>query len=218
MRGKMQKPFYFYTRLTLVELSGKTARNVKELWEGINTVPSPCIYHHTHRFLEQHQHYSPEYPNDFSFWITYNLGLKKLGERIASVDIVQFSDIENLRKRIADILEDYVITASKIRDCIAGEEFHFLSSRIFILTTPFAAHNLQEFLECMEKVSVHSLYFHIFESRLRIKRQGNDFSAWLRDSGYPELADKISRLDPYTHTMEGLRKKIIRLVKEELKK
>ncbi len=210
------EPFYFYTRITQVELLGISAKNVKELLEGIKKIPSSSIYHHTHRYLEQHRYFSPEYPNDFSYWITNNLGLKALGERIASVDIIQFHDIEDLRKRFIEILEEYVSSATVLRNCIPGEEFRFLSSRIFILPTPFVAKNLKEFCECLKKVTIHSVYFHMFEARLRLKKPDNDFSCWLRDSGYAELANKISRLDPYTYTLEGLRKKIISLIEEEI--
>ena len=63
---------------------------------------------------------------------------------------------------------------------------------------------------------MHSLYFHIFEARVRLKKADNDFSCWLRDLGYKELAEKISKIDPYTHTLEGLRQKIINFVSEYL--
>jgi hypothetical protein len=206
--------FYFHTRLTQVELLGRTAKNVKELLEGIRCVSSSSIYHHTHRYLEQHRYFSPEHPNDFSYWITTSLGLKKLGERIASIDLFQFHDIEGLRLKFIEILKNYLKTTPVLRNCIPGEEFRFSSSRIFILPTPFVANNLKEFVSCLEKVTIHSLYFHMFEARLRLKKPDNDFSCWLRDAGFIGLADKISRLDPYTYTLEGLRKKIISLVKE----
>jgi hypothetical protein len=211
-------PFYFNTRITQVELLGRTAKNIKELYEGIRRVPPASIYHHTHRYLEQHRYFSPEHPNDFSYWVTNNLGLRKLGEIIASVDIFQFPDIEDLRKRFLRILNDYLNSTRTLRNCIPGEEFCFLSSKILILPTPFVANTLDEFLVCLKKISIHSLYFHMFEARLRLKKPDNDFSYWLRESGFLRLADKVSRIDPYTYTLEGLRKKIINLVREEVER
>jgi len=206
------KPFHFYTRVNQVELLGITARNVKELAAGIRRVPPSSIYHHTHRFLQQHHHFSPEHPNDFSYWINTSLGLKKLGEKIAAVDIMRFSDIENLRAAFLEILDDYIRSTNKMRDCIPGEEFRFLSSRMFVLPTPFLANNLHEFMEALDKVTIHSLYFHVFEARMRLKKADNDFSCWLRDAGFENLAAEISRIDPYTYTLEGLRRKILALV------
>jgi hypothetical protein len=54
----------------------------------------------------------------------------------------------------------------------------------------------------------------MFDSRLRLGRGENDFSAWFRDIGKPELADKVRTLDPYLSTLEGLRAQIKALVKK----
>jgi hypothetical protein len=80
------------------------------------------------------------------------------------------------------------------------------------------ARNLKEFSSCLGKVTIHSIYFHVFEARLRLKKPDNDFSCWLRDRGFLNLADKISKLDPYTYTLEGLRKEIIKLINERIGK
>jgi hypothetical protein len=64
---------------------------------------------------------------------------------------------------------------------------------------------------------MRSLYFHIFEARLRLQRGTNDLSLWLDDSlGEKELAEQITRLDPYNYTMENLREIIIRLCEKKL--
>jgi hypothetical protein len=45
----------------------------------------------------------------------------------------------------------------------------------------------------------------------------NDFSNWLTVAlGETALADKIQRLDPYTHTLEGLRRRIMTLVSKRI--
>ncbi|MCF7874053.1 MAG: DUF5752 family protein [Candidatus Omnitrophica bacterium] len=204
-------PFIFRTRINQIELLGKKAKNLKQLVENIKTVPSSSIYHHTHRFLEQHIYFSPEHPNDFSYWITTALGLKRLGEIIASVEIFQFKDIESLRNKFIKIIETYLKGTSSLRNCILGEEFSFMSSKMFILNTPFKAHNLEEFISCLRQITIHSFYFHMFEARMRLQKDENDFSRWFKDNGFKRLADQIAFLDPYTHTLEGLRKKIISL-------
>jgi hypothetical protein len=62
-----------------------------------------------------------------------------------------------------------------------------------------------------------SIYFHIFEARLRLERQSNDFSGWIETAiGDKLLAEKISRLDPYTHTLEDLRRTIIGLIERRI--
>ncbi|MEW6680837.1 MAG: DUF5752 family protein, partial [bacterium] len=56
---KAKEPFRFYTRLHLSELTGLKASTLSQLVELIKQVPGSCIYHHTHRFLQQHQYLSP---------------------------------------------------------------------------------------------------------------------------------------------------------------
>ena len=98
-------------------------------------------------------------------------------------------------------------------------EFNFIKSYSFIVPTPYVAEDLKEFLECIEKVSVHSIYFHIFEARLRLEKVTNDFSYWMRTSlGMPELAVEIAALDPYTFTLEALREAIVQRVEKYILK
>lgn len=211
-------PFIFRTRINQIELLGKKANNLEELLIEIKQISSASIYHHTHRFLEQHIFFSPEHPNDFSYWITTSLGLKQLGEIIASVEMFEFKDIELLRNKFIEIIQNYLLDNSSLRNCIPGEEFHFMSSKMFILSTPFQAHNLEDFLNCLKKITIHSFYFHMFEAKMRLQKGENDFSRWLKDNGFRQLGEQISYLDPYTHTLEGLRKKIINLIKNYQKR
>lgn len=208
--------FRFHTRLNLTELTGLRAAMLPQLLELLRKVPGSCIYHHTHRFLEQHQFLSPEPPNDFSYWVSTVLGEEELGERLASIDTVRFSSIRALREEITQVIESYLQEhpTAKLKFAGSGEEFHFIKSVSFILPTPYIAINLEEFAAILEKITIDSIYFHVFEARLRLEHPTNDFSLWLQESmGQPVLAEKIARLDPYTYTMDQLRKKIIAIVR-----
>ncbi len=213
----MASPFRFFTRLNLTELLGRKAKDVPELLAGLRKVPGSSIYYHTHRFLQQHHYLSPEPPNDFAFWVTGSLGLDPLGEQLASVDTVKFHRLRELREKYIEILELHLKNNSARRpECPEGEEFHFMSCRTFILPTRYEARNLEEFLGVLSTVSINSIYFHMFEARLRLGREENDFSNWLDTLGYPDLAKEISRLDPYTMTLEGLRERLIQRVKRHV--
>lgn len=205
--------FQFYTKLDQTILLGIKARNAEELLEGITVVPKSSIYYHTHRFLQQHHYLSPEPPNDFGYWVREVLNNAVLGEQLSSIDIVQFHAISELRKRIEDILASHVATGEDDVNCPPGEEFHFMSSQTFALTTQYSAHNLKEFNDALQKVSVNSLYYHIFDAKLRLEQDENDFSVWFRGLGMADLAEEVLRLDPYSHTLEGLRKRILVMVK-----
>jgi len=215
---KAKEPFRFYTRMHLKELTGLRARNLRELADALKTVPDSVVYYHTHHFLEEHHYLAPEPANDFAPWVSDALGEEVLGERLASIDTFEFTSLEALRERLVSIMEEYLSQGSNLRDAAEGREFHFVKSVSVISPTPFVAHDLREFVEALRKISLGSLYFHIFESRLRLRKGLNDFSAWLENAlEEKELADKIARLDPYTYTLEGLRSSLIQLIEKRIK-
>ena len=212
----MNNPFRFYTRLNLTELLGKKAKNLSELLEGLRTVPGSSIYYHTHRFLQQHHFLSPEPPNDFAYWVSDVLQEERIGEQLAAVDIIQFEKIRDLRERFISIIEQYLKKKPPQREAIPGAEFYFMKSITSIIPTRYFANNLTEFVEAIKRVSIHSIYFHMFEARLRLEKKENDFSNWLENElKETELAGKITELDPYTQTLESLRQKIIYLLERK---
>ncbi|MFH0839963.1 MAG: DUF5752 family protein [Candidatus Omnitrophota bacterium] len=216
---KAKEPFKFYTRLHLSELTGLKAETLEELLDLIKTVPGSSIYHHTHRFLQQHQYLSPEPPNDFAYWAASVLGEDELGEKLASIDTIQYSTIHALREKIAKTIEDYLKDnpRAKARFADSGNEFYFIKSVSFIIPTNYTATDLREFVEVLKKITIDSIYFHIFESRLRLEKKTNDFSYWIETSlGDKELAEKISKIDPYTYTLDDLRKSVIKMVEKRM--
>ena len=215
---RCEEPFVFKAQLSLVETTGLKARDLVELCHHLKEVPEASVYYHTHHFLQQHQYLTPEPPNDFAYWVTQVLQEDIIGEKLAAIDTVRFSSLSSLRDAIIGTIERYLQGKPVLRTAPDGEEFHFMKCILFNLPTSHKAHDLKEFLECLEKVSIGSLYNHVFEARLRPPLGVNDFSHWLSTAlGEKKLAAKIEKLDPYTQTMEGLRKKIMSLVNNRLK-
>jgi small-conductance mechanosensitive channel len=214
---KAKEPFRFYDRVHLKELSGLKARNLRELTEILKNAPDSIVYYHTHHFLEEHHYLTPEPANDFALWVSDVLGDVVLGERLASVDAFEFPNLGALRERLVNVMEECLAQGSELRQAPEGQEFHFVKSLSFILPTPYVAHDLREFLEALRKLSLSSLYFHIFESRLRLQRATNDFSLWLEQSlDEPDLANEIAKFDPYTFTLEGTKSQLIRLIEKRI--
>lgn len=221
MLAQAKQPFKFYTRLHLSELTGLKASSIKQLLEFIKEVSGSCIYHHTHRFLQQHQFLSPEPPNDFSYWVAEILGEDVLGEKLASIDTVQFPTIRALRDKIILTIEEYLKENPPVQSKIVrrGEEFHFIKTVSFIVPTKYEAVTLKEFVDILRKITIDSIYFHIFEARLRLEKGTNDFSNWI-DSSFEDkqLAQKISKMDPYTQTLEDLRGSVIRIIEKRMQR
>lgn len=216
---RANEPFHFCTRLHLSELTGLKASTLSDLLELTKQVSGSCIYHHTHHFLQQHQYLSPEPPNDFAYWVTEVLGEDRLGEQLASIDVIQFPTIRGIRDEIIKTIEEYLQQNPKaeLRFAHPGSEFYFVSSVSFIFTTSYIANDLKEFADVLKKITIDSIYFHVFEARLRLEKKTNDFSNWIETAiGDETLAKQISRLDPYTYTMEDLRNTIIRIIEKRI--
>jgi len=215
---KATQPFHFHTRLHIKELTGLKAKNLTELVNILKEVPDAVVYYHTHNFIEEYQYLIPQPANEFALWVGDAIGDEVLAEKLSNIDTFEFSTIGELRERIIAVINDVLSTRGDGRTAFEGREFHFIKSVSAVLTTPYMAHDLREFVEALRKVSINSLYFHIFESRLRLHRGVNDFSIWLQDSlDERELADKIAALDPYNYTIEDLRSIIIQLIEERIK-
>lgn len=206
-------PFHFRSSLDLTLVTNRRARDIAELLHHLREASGSMIYFHTHHFLAQHQYLSPEPPNDFAYWATNVLQEDRLGEQLAAVDIVQFRSLGALRERLVRVIENFLNSSQGLRTAPVGEEFYFREAVTFVVPTGYVARDLAEFADCVEQISLGSLTYHIFHARLRLESGANDFSEWLQGLSEQALADAIARLDPYTHTLDGLRREIVRRVR-----
>lgn len=212
-------PFRFYTSFVLQKATGLRAATLSQLAALLRNVPDGCIYYHTHYFLLTHHYLTPEPPNDFAYWVTEVLGEDRLGEWLAGMDIMEHLTLQSLRDALVGTIEDYLgsTPTAKLKFASEGEEFFFVRSVHVVMPTSHEASTLAEFAEALSRVSIHSLYFHVFDARLRVGRSTNDFAIWLDEqAGLKELAERVANLDPYAQTLETLRSSVLSLVTHEL--
>ena len=146
------------------------------------------------------------------------MGNEVLGERLAIISSIEFTNLTNFRDKAVNIIETYVAQNHYPWEALPGRELYFLKSVDVILPTPFIAHDLREFVEDLRKVTPSSIYYHFFESRLRLKNGLNDYANWLADDmDEKELSAEIVKIDPYTYTLEGLRSTLIRTIEKHIK-
>ncbi len=219
MGTKAGEPFNFRTRLTLAEVTGRRAFTVQELLEGLKQADDEVVYYHTHRFIKQFQHLVPEGANDFAYWVTNTVQADKLGEELTAIDIVRYNSLADIRKAFISVIERHIEENPGPQRVVAhGREFHFMRAVRFSLPTPWAASDYVSFTDCLKKVDPSSLYLHVFEARLRPPYGVDDFSHWfMKEFGDEAIGREISRLDPYSYTLEGLRKRIIRIIEARSK-
>lgn len=214
---RAKTPFIFKTQFSLIEMTGLKAASLRQLRDFLEQVPESSVYYHTHHFLRQHQFVSPEPPNDFAYWVTHVLQEGALGEQLAAVDVIRFHTLTSLREAFVSVIDRFLAKNTELRLAPLGMEFHFMQCVLFTLPTPYVAGNLREFAACIRQIDGNCFYNHVFESYLRLPLGENDFSSWLKNNlGEHDLAREIDRLDPYTQTIEGLRKKMVWLIEKRL--
>lgn len=214
---KPDEPFYFNTSEHLLRIGRQKAINLSDLLRAVQTCPDDSIFQHTFRTLQEHHFIRQGFSNDFAHWTLFACNEPALAEQLASVDVREFTAIEGLRRRMVEIIDEFLQGHSQSGTRPAHEPFYFCASDIVVLPTPYAPDTLNSFLDGLNQVSVHSIHHHFIEARLRLHRMSNDFSNWLeQEVGLKEAADAIERIDIYTNTMEGVRLQIARIVAQAM--
>ncbi|HZQ93824.1 MAG TPA: DUF5752 family protein [Candidatus Sulfotelmatobacter sp.] len=214
---KPDAPFYFKTSEHLLRIGRYKALNLSELLHAMRTCPEDCIFQHTFRTLQEHHFIRQGFSNDFAHWSLFACNEPMLAEHLAGVDVREFTALDGIRRRMVEIVDQFLHTHPESASRPAQEPFYFCASDIVVLPTPYAPDTLKGFLDGLNQVSVHSIHHHFIEARLRLKRMSNDFSTWLEeDVGLNEAADAIERIDIYTNTMEGVRLKMAQVVAEAM--
>jgi len=211
------KPFYFNTSAHLLRITRYKANNLVELLDAVRQCPEDSIFQHTFRTLEEHHFIREGFSNDFAHWALAACNEPGLAEVLASVDVREFTSVEALRLRFLEIMERDLKNNPQAGARPADETFYFCASDIVVLPTSFQGRTMQEFVEGLRQVSLHSIHHHFIEARLRLKLMSNDFSQWLHeDAGLTETARAINRIDIYTVTLEEVRQQIVRIVERAL--
>jgi hypothetical protein len=208
-----RSPFYFNSAAHLLRIGCEKAATLMELLEAIRTCPESSIFQHTFQTLAEHHFITGGFSNDFSHWAFASCNEVELAERLAAIDVREFTSIATLRERLIHIIESYLQKNPRAAGRVAMEPFYVMASDLVVVPTPYVARNLEEFAEGLRKVSIHAIYYHFIDARLRLKLNSNDFSIWLeKELDLPQAADKVNRIDIYTSTLEDVRRGILKLI------
>lgn len=209
--------FHFMTSVEAVQLTGRRAASLMELYLGLKEVDGACLYHHTHRFYRAHSFLGPSDRSDFALWVGQNLREETVAESLGSLDLRDYRTLESLRQALLAVLEPWISAGDRwIRRVPPGLEFHFCRSVSLVLHTGHQARNLEEFEQALERVDVSCLHYHLIEAPLHSygveKRYPNDLSEWLADAGLEVQARAVAEVDPYQGDLGSVRDQILRAV------
>lgn len=214
---EVTEPFEFRQCVSIIRSTGRKAGNLRELREVIALISDECIFHHTYQyFLKEHV---LEYTNDFAHWAGESLEERALSEQLSNIDPYGFMNIDDLRTKLLDVIDDYLKGFPEPRKTMPGNEFFFNETMTVIFPVGIRARNLAEFLTAIKYIDAGSIYYHFYEARIRLRGGVDDFSRWIEDVfGKKELVEKIRSIDPFMHTVEGIREHLSQAVEDEVKK
>ena len=212
--GKKVEPFEFKQCVSIIKATGKYAKNLGELRKLISEISDESIFHHTYQyFLKGHM---LEYTNDFAEWAGITLEERALAERLSSIDPYTLKSVREVRKELIREIDGFLTNFPEPRDVISGNEFYFNETVSLVFPVGVKTKNLAEFLVAIEHIDEGSIYYHFFDSRVRLG-EGivDDFSRWVEHTlDKKELADKIRDIDPFMHSIESIREHIVKVVEE----
>ncbi|MCU1219162.1 MAG: hypothetical protein JWN42_359 [Candidatus Angelobacter sp.] len=212
-----RSPFYFNSASHLIRIGREKATTLQELLEAIRICPESSIFQHTFQTLAEHHFIREGFSNDFSHWAFASCNEVELAERLAAIDVREFTSIAMLRERLIHIIEMYLQKNPRAATRVAMEPFYLMASDLVVVPTPYVARNLEEFSDGLQRVSIHAIYYHFIDARLRLKLNTNDFSVWLeQELDMGQAADKVNRIDIYTSTLEDVRRGILRIIEAEM--
>jgi hypothetical protein len=211
--------FRFMACSEIQEILGKQAEDERTLAELLEDVPLDSVYFHTHSYFLRHRFIERMYPNDFAEWVGRQVRDHVLAERLSVVDPFDFRTLDMLREELISIIDDHLSGMATVPRAGFGTPFYFNRSRILEVPTGLEVRTLREFRDAMSEVDVSAIYFHVFEAHLRLQREENDFSAWIREGlKLPELADQMRALNPYLGSLERVRSSLLNMCDDYLLK
>jgi hypothetical protein len=212
----MTGSFEFKQCITMLKATGKKARSLRAFRDALAAVSKGSIFHHTYQyFLKGH---ILEYTNDFAHWAGESLEERALAEHLSNIDPYDSNDIEEVRKALVMAVDDYLERFPEPRETMPGDEFYFNETVSFVFPAGVRARNLAEFLMAIKYVDSSSLYYHFYDARQRLGGS-DDFSVWFEVTlGKSDLAKRVRAIDPFMHSIEGIRERIAAAVEDEVRR
>lgn len=212
--GKAIEPFEFKQCISIVKSTGKQAKNLRQLRNLISTTTDESIFHHVYQyFLKGHM---LEYTNDFAQWAGESLEERALAERLSSIDPYTFTSVNRVRKELIREIDSFLEDFPEPADVVRGNEFYFNETVSLVFPVGVRTKNLAEFLVAIEHIDAGSIYYHFYDSRVRLgEGVVDDFSRWIEHTLFrKKLADRIRAIDPFMHSIENIREHVKEIVEE----
>jgi hypothetical protein len=212
-RGEGGNAFALKDCALIAIATGKKSLTLKELRDNLQTINPGSIYHHFWGSLLEPRFEQREYNNDFAAWARGGLHDDKLAERLAMVDPTVFSNIENVRQELLEIIEERLDENEYLPWMVATEPFEFVRSQIVVFDTHNQIERPEHLTQFLPRMSTSSIFYHFIDARRRLPSNLDDFRFWLSsfDDSYTDLSQQLAAIDPYFSTLTELRQELTRI-------
>ena len=203
-------PFALKDCALIAIATGKQAVTLKELRDNLVEIDPNSIYHHFWGGLLEPRFEEREYNNDFASWARRGLHDDKLAERLAMVDPSFYSELEDLRQELLEIIEERLDESEYLPWMLATEPFEFIRSQIVVFDTELRVERPEQLGELIPHLSTSSIFYHFIDARRRLSDSSDDFRFWLASFNglYSELSRQLASIDPYFETLTELRQQL----------
>lgn len=201
-------PFEIRDCALLIRTSGLLpAVNLRELRERLAACSTNVIYHHFCETPMAPSFDNPDYRNDFAVWCKLHLGDRVLAERLGILDPYRFSNMEELRGAILDLMDERLSELPLAPSAPPGSEFHFMEATTVVFDTGRRINDPGAMAAAVRGMTTSSIFFHYLEARRRNPEGVDDFSAWLANDGDSSapVIDSLQGIDFTFYTMAELR-------------
>ncbi len=196
--------------------TGEEARSLRELRDRVARIPPGSLYYHFSGRLLRPLFDAREYVNDFGNWVGYELRELDLAERMALLDPADYSDMEELREWMVELLEEHLARESGGREVPLSRAFHFLKGKIVVFDTGRTVRHPKELPDVIPVLSRSSIYYHFVDARARSADGVDDLQRWLlqRSSEYRPLAAALAAVDLHYTSLEKLQTELTHLFED----
>lgn len=184
---------------------------LRDLRERLRVCPEESLYHHFCQTLLRPTFDDPEFHNDLALWASHNLHDKTLAERLAILNPYDFSNLEELRFSVLDMVEDRISELPHISNVQSGDEFRFLQAMTVTFEAGVSLKSPRELLEGFGRMTPSSIWYHFIEARRRNPDHLDDFTCWLRRHRPRDhrLLRALSEVDFYFLSLREIQKELV---------
>lgn len=192
------------------------AITLRELRERLRHCPIESLYYHFCETRITPTFDDPEFRNDFALWAAHSLGDHVLAERLGILNPYAFEDLEELRDRIVEIIDERLSEVYFIPTVQHGHEFIFLRAATVVFETGIQLCRPGDLITRLPEMSTSSLYYHFIEARRRTTDRVDDFTFWMQfQTPRPEaILHALARIDFYFLNLEQLKQTMIESLKD----